>query len=175
MVSLRNDKSGFSLAEILIVIALIGILASVVLLNLGSSETKAKERTLQGQLQAMRTAIDLYRSDHGRYPCAQGDFYYPCSQVQFERKLTYFTRADGAASATKSTTYTYGPYLEEFPTDPFSELDTVEWSLGSERLMATIVNEVDGSDGTGGWYYEPESGNIIANLGADFPNEYAGF
>ncbi len=171
----RSDQHGFSLAEVLIVIALLGILASVVLLNLGSSDVKAKEQTLKSNLSAMRTAINLYRSDHGRYPCSTGDYGYPCSDTDFQRKLTRFTREDGRTSATKNTSYKYGPYLDDFPTDPFGESSVIEWSLGTERLKTTIANAIDGGTGTGGWYYEPESGIILGNLGSAFPNEYAGF
>lgn len=171
---LKNSR-GFSLAEILIVVALLGILASVVLLNLGSSDVKAKEQALQSNLHAMRTAIDLYRGDHGRWPCSQGDYNYPCSDQEFKYKLTRYSRDDGRTSQTKNTTYKYGPYLKDFPTEPFSQTDSLTWALGTERLKQALANQVDGSGGNGGWYYEPESGNVIANLGAAFPNEYANF
>lgn len=170
-----NNQKGFSLAEVLIVVALLGILSSIVLLNLGGSDTAAKERTLRGNLQALRSAIKMYHSDHGRYPCSTGDYNYPCSDDEFRNKLTRYSRLDGRTSVNKNATYTYGPYLDDFPMEPFSASDSLTWSLNTERLKERIANVVDGSAGNGGWYYEPESGNIIANLGSDYPNEYAGF
>lgn len=170
-----KDSRGFTLAEVLIVIALLGILASIVVINFGGSDTSANERTLKANLQAMRSAIALYKSDHGVYPCSSTDYYYPCTQQRFEQKLTMYSRKDGAVSANKNASYTYGPYLDDFPIEPFSQADSLTWSLGTERLKVTISNLVDGSAGNGGWYYEPESGVIIPNLGAAFPNEYAKF
>jgi prepilin-type N-terminal cleavage/methylation domain-containing protein len=175
MLRFYPNQRGFSLAEVLIVIALLGILSSVVLLNLGGSDTAAKERTLKGNLQALRSSVKMYRSDHGRYPCSTGDYDYPCTDQQFRYKLIRFSRADGRTSATKNSQYTYGPYLDDFPEEPFSASDSLTWSIGTERLKATIANVVDGSSGDGGWYYEPESGNVTANLGSAYPNEYAGF
>jgi prepilin-type N-terminal cleavage/methylation domain-containing protein len=175
MFRFSKDRGGFSLAEVLIVIALLGILSSIVLLNLGGSDTAAKERTLKGNLQALRSAVKMYHSDHGRYPCSTGDYHYPCTDQQFREKLTRYSRADGRTSANKNAQYAYGPYLDDFPTEPFSASDSLTWSLGTERLKETIANVVDGSGGNGGWYYEPESGNITANLGSAYPNEYAGF
>ena len=172
---LSKNTRGFTLAEVLIVIALLGILASIVVLNFGGSDTPANERALRGNLQAMRSAIALYKSDHGRWPCSQGDYDYPCTQQQFERKLTRYSNKAGRTSTTKNATYAYGPYLDEFPIEPFSQADSLTWSLGTERLKETIANQVDGSAGDGGWYYEPESGTIVPNLGSAFPNEYARF
>jgi len=174
MTFVRNDR-GFTLAEVLIVIALLGILASIVVLNFGGSDRPANERALKGNLQALRSAVALYKADHGQWPCSTGDYNYPCTSAQFRDKLTRFSRKDGRTSANKNAEYAYGPYLDEFPVEPFSQADSLTWSLGTERLKATIANQIDGSSGNGGWYYEPESGIIVPNLGSAYPNEYAGF
>ena len=170
----RNQR-GFTLAEVLIVIALLGILASIVVLNFGGSDRPANERALRANLQSLRSAMALFKADHGYWPCSQDDYDYPCTSAQFRYKLTRFSRKDGRTNTTKNTTYAYGPYLDDFPVEPFSQADTLTWSLGTERLKETIANQVDGSSGNGGWFYEPESGTIVPNLGAAFPNEYARF
>jgi prepilin-type N-terminal cleavage/methylation domain-containing protein len=171
---LKNSK-GFSLAELLIVVALIGILATIVLVNFGSSDVKTKEAALQANVEALRTAIDLYRSDHGFFPGSQQDDGYPLTDAEFKEKLTYYSSNAGAVNTSKDDTYKYGPYLKEFPNEPFSNSDSLTWSLGTTRILSTIAASVAAGSGDGGWYYEPESGNVVANLGSDYPSEYAGF
>lgn len=169
------DHRGFSLAEVLIVIALLGILASIVVLNFGGSDRPANERALRGNLQGLRSAIALYKTDHGRWPCSTGDHDYPCTQEQFENKLTQFSNKAGETSTSKTVDFAYGPYLDAFPVEPFSQADSLTWSLGTERLKETVADVIDDGTGNGGWFYEPESGVLLPNLGATFPNEYARF
>ncbi|HKK69621.1 MAG TPA: type II secretion system protein [Candidatus Krumholzibacteria bacterium] len=171
----RNAQKGFTLAEVLIVIALLGILASIVVLNFGGSDRPANERALRANLQSLRSAVALYKADHGHWPCSEDDYGYPCSNQDFRRKLTWYSRKDGRTRNAKNATYAYGPYLDDFPVEPFSQADSVSWSLGTERLKERVADAVDGSSGDGGWYYEPESGVVVPNLGSAFPNEYARF
>jgi general secretion pathway protein G len=63
----RND-SGWTLVELLVVISLVMILASMALVQYRNSITSAKEATLRGQLFQMRDAIDQYYADKGKYP-----------------------------------------------------------------------------------------------------------
>lgn len=174
---LKKNNGGFSLAEILIVIALLGILATVVLLNLGGSDVKAKEASLQSNLETLRTAVDLYRSDHGFYPGGTGDADNGSLTSQlFMDKLTQYTDGTGNTSTSKTTVFKYGPYLKEFPSEPFTSTTTVTIAATGESLLETIGTAMETStSGTGGWYYEVGSGNIIANLGDGYPSEYAHF
>jgi prepilin-type N-terminal cleavage/methylation domain-containing protein len=62
-------KKGFTVLELLIVIAIIGILASVIIPSVNGGREKAlKSRTLS-ELKTMATALELYRNDNnGNYP-----------------------------------------------------------------------------------------------------------
>ena len=63
----RRD-SGWTLIELLIVITLVMILATLALTQYRGSITAAKEAALKSDLFLMRDAIDQYYADKGRYP-----------------------------------------------------------------------------------------------------------
>ena len=62
-----DSQSGFTLMEIMIVMALIATLAGVGLSMYGNSVTRAKEATLKEDLFRMRDAIDQYYADKNSY------------------------------------------------------------------------------------------------------------
>jgi general secretion pathway protein G len=63
-----DSQAGFTLMEIMIVMALIATLAGVGLSMYGNSVTRAKEATLKEDLFRMRDAIDQYYADKNKYP-----------------------------------------------------------------------------------------------------------
>jgi general secretion pathway protein G len=67
---LRKGAAGFSLLELLIVVALIGILASLVVPQFRKTPDKAREAVLKEDLFTMRDVIDQYYADKGRYPAS---------------------------------------------------------------------------------------------------------
>ena len=65
----RSD-SGWTIIELLIVIALISILASLAMVQYRNSITQSKEAVLKTDLFRMRDAIDQYYADKGKYPAS---------------------------------------------------------------------------------------------------------
>ncbi len=66
---MRATKSrGFTLIELLVVIAIIGIVVTVAVGQYRRSIVKAKEAVLRQDLYVMRTAINQYFADKGKYP-----------------------------------------------------------------------------------------------------------
>jgi len=69
----RASEGGFTLIELMIVMSLIVILASIGLAVYTNSVTRAKESVLKEDLFRMRDAIDQYYSDKGEYPTSLQD------------------------------------------------------------------------------------------------------
>jgi general secretion pathway protein G len=66
--SSRKRQRGFTLIELLVVCAIIGILSAAAVANYRRSIVKAKEAVLQQDLYTMRTLINQYFADKGKYP-----------------------------------------------------------------------------------------------------------
>lgn len=65
--------SGFTLLELLVVMAIIGLLASLVAPRYLSQIAKSEIQTARAQLDSLEKALDTYRLDVGHYPnTAQG-------------------------------------------------------------------------------------------------------
>lgn len=68
--SVANTK-GFTLLEMLVVIVMIGLLASLVAPKLFHKLGKSKIKIAQAQIGLIETAADAFRLDVGRYPSEQ--------------------------------------------------------------------------------------------------------
>jgi general secretion pathway protein G len=64
-------RAGFTLVEILVVIAIMAILAGMVALNLADRPGQAKVAAAEMQIGILKTAINVYRTDHGTIPTMQ--------------------------------------------------------------------------------------------------------
>lgn len=65
-----GHSSGFTLVELMIVVAIIGILATIAVPSYQSSLIKAKEAVLRQDLFTLRELLDHHRADKGKYPPA---------------------------------------------------------------------------------------------------------
>ena len=61
-------SAGFTLIEILVVMAIIAMLAVLVAPNLFNQRTGAMRDAAQAEISTLSTALDIYRLDVGRYP-----------------------------------------------------------------------------------------------------------
>lgn len=62
------SQAGFTLLELMIVMAIMGILITIAQPSLKQSIVKAKESVLKEDLFQLREAIDQYYADNGKYP-----------------------------------------------------------------------------------------------------------
>lgn len=67
----RHRGGGFSLIEMIVVLAIIGILASVVTVNVVQYVGKARREGTRLQLQEIRTALTAFHVAHGFYPTTE--------------------------------------------------------------------------------------------------------
>lgn len=63
-----SRRLGFTVIELLVVLAAIGLLLAVALPRYVQHVDSAREVTLKHNLRALREAIDMYYADRGRYP-----------------------------------------------------------------------------------------------------------
>jgi general secretion pathway protein G len=64
----KRRQRGFTLIELMIVVAILGILTAVAIPRFQNAPTKAKEAVLKTNLHTMREAFDQYFADKAAYP-----------------------------------------------------------------------------------------------------------
>jgi prepilin-type N-terminal cleavage/methylation domain-containing protein len=131
----------FTLVEILIVVIILGILATIIIGLFQNGTRDAAAASLKDNLRNMRSQLELYIAQHGSYPAL----------ATFEQQMTQFTDADGNVSATRTATHVYGPYIIHMPTLPVG--------VNKGKTTVTGLTYTAGF----GWGYEPTSGVFKAN------------
>ncbi len=66
-----GDKKAFTLIELLLVVVIISILASVILPRLTGKSKKARIAAAEADISAIETALQLYEQDNGVYPTTE--------------------------------------------------------------------------------------------------------
>jgi general secretion pathway protein G len=109
----QNDRSGFTLIELVITVAIISLLASVALPVGELAVQRTKEQELRRSLRDIREAIDAYKqaSDEGRIKRSIGESGYP-------KKLEDLVEGvEDLKSPKKDRIY----LLRRIPRDPFAD------------------------------------------------------
>ena len=132
-----TGRRGFTLVEILIVVLVLSILATIVLPQITAASEKSRLNTLKTNLIQMRKQIAVYKQQHGQWPKLD----------KFARQLTKPTDLEGNIVKRHSDDHYYGPYIIQIPDNPY-----------------TGDNEVDqAKPGQSDWYYNPDTGAFKAN------------
>ena len=132
-----RTKSGLTLVEFLIIAVILGILAAIVIPQFTSASIEARESRLLGNLQVVRSQIELYKIQHNDN--------LPGTDLSGDFVTAMTSRTDKYGEVGDTAEYKYGPYLEGIPENPFGSLDD-----------PTTVHEGDGTgvgDDSHGWYF----------------------
>jgi len=68
MVSLKNRSKGFTIVELLIVIVVIAILATLVIVTFTGIQQKARDSQRQTDINALNSHLEAYYASNGNYP-----------------------------------------------------------------------------------------------------------
>ena len=110
-------RGGFTLIEILVVVAIIGILASVLFASFEEGRQQSRDKSRQAELKEFQLAIELYKAQNGVYPDAGCN----APDTNFAGPGLY-----GSGAVTTCDVYIVGltpDYIQTLPTDPNQEQD----------------------------------------------------
>jgi prepilin-type N-terminal cleavage/methylation domain-containing protein len=129
----------FSLIELVIVVVIIAIIGAIAIPKMSRGSSGAADSSLVQDLATMRTAIDLYNTEHptATLTVAMGG-------PAVATALTSYSDSLGNTSPTKTATAIYGPYLKAVPTLP----------VGTNKGLTTVTATGPAGTGAFGWYFD---------------------
>jgi len=121
MTKIRSRADGgFSLIEILVVVVIIGILAAVVVPRVMDEPDRARVTKAQQDVQALVTALNMYRLDNFNYPST-------------EQGLEALVRQPSGQP--EAPNWKQGGYIDRLPTDP--------WGRDYQYLNPGVHGDID--------------------------------
>jgi general secretion pathway protein G len=100
----QNNEGGFTLIEIMVVIAIIGILATLIVPRIMGRPDEARVTAAKHDIGTLNQALKLYRLDIGRYPTT-------------EQGLSALVTRPSAEPVPQN--WKTGGYLDSLPNDPW--------------------------------------------------------
>jgi type II secretion system protein G len=106
----KLNKQGFTLVELLIVIVIIGILATIGFVAFSGAQNKAKKSKAQATLSNVKSKLGEYYVDNNNYPAAKsGVNTYLTDTSKGNSPALAKDFGDGSGTDTSSITYTASP------------------------------------------------------------------
>ena len=99
-----KKQLGFTLLEIMVVVVIMGMLASIVSFNVMGSKADAEVRKTRIDIKNIQQALDLYKLDNSRYPTT-------------EQGLKALIKKPTASPVPNN--WKKGGYVQELPEDPW--------------------------------------------------------
>jgi len=110
-----HRQRGFTLLEIMVVVVILGVLASMVIPNLMGNKDRADRQKAVSDLVTLENALEMYKLDNGRYPT-------------LEQGLNALTTKSDLAPEPRN--YREGGYLRRLPRDPWDNDYQLSFSAG---------------------------------------------
>ena len=134
-------KSGFTLIEVLIVVFIIGLLASVVLIGLGAFRQRGRDARRVADLRSAQNALELYYTKNNQYPKVTGSG----SQTWTDLETAINNANIGVSSIPKdplggSATYEYSSDATDVP-----QSYVLKAAL-EDKNNQVLKDDLDGSD-----------------------------
>jgi prepilin-type N-terminal cleavage/methylation domain-containing protein len=156
---IRLKQKGFTLIELMIVVAIIGILAAIAIPRFADMLEKSREGSTKGNLGSFKSAASIYYGDHeGQWPVE--------------------------INAANNTAHRFSLYLEVIPpvkvTGKFdlNTLSTQNPAIQGQGVSLTTANVVP-QVAFSGWLYDSTTGNVYVNSTLQdskrYPYSYYGF
>ncbi|TMM47850.1 type II secretion system major pseudopilin GspG [Colwellia ponticola] len=127
-----KKAQGFTLLEVMVVIVILGILASMVVPNLMGSQERANMQKAVSDVSALETSLSLYKMDNYDYPTT-------------EQGLDALV--DQTDIAPEPRRFPDGGYIKRLPKDPWGN-DYVLLNPGEQGKMDVFSVGPDGEAGT---------------------------
>jgi prepilin-type N-terminal cleavage/methylation domain-containing protein len=168
---MTRKEQGFTLVELLVVAVVLAIFAAIVVPQFASTTDEAKLSALKSDLAGLRSAIDLYRQQHGHWPGAVAATGATCpnsgtagtgainTAAALTSHLTMFTNAAGQACSTMDATFKYGPYVR----DDSLPANAVTGSTAVVMSGTGNLNMTGAAAPGAGWKYDYVVGKFIAD------------
>lgn len=92
---IRQDhkKRGFTIVELLIVVVVIGILASIVVVAYNGVTKQAGDAAVRNDLSQVAKKLEIYKAQNGRYPTSKEQL--EAAQLRINRSIYRLTNTDG--------------------------------------------------------------------------------
>jgi general secretion pathway protein G len=155
--------AAFTLVELMIVIIILGVVASLAIPQFSGASREARENTLRDDLRFLRSQVQMFRAQHRDvapgYP--HGNMGSSPTENDFCDQMLLFTSERCETSTTGSDVYKFGPYLSRVPANPINNQSTI-FMVGNGEPLPTDFPVMNGSDEYG-WIYKAETQEWKAN------------
>lgn len=147
---MKKTKFGFTLVELLVVMAIISILATVVISGFRSSQMRGRDAARKSDLKQLSNSLELFYADFGRYPAASGTEIAACPFDPVAKTGTACVFGAGSSQAEFTDGRTV--YFKRLPKDPASTQNyvyAVNSTYSKFQLFARFENPEDKNIMTG--------------------------
>jgi len=153
----RKGARAFSMIEMLIVVAILGIVGALVLPKFSDASHTARQNMLKDDLRYLRTQIIVFKAQHRDVPPGypNGNTALTPTADAFVEQMTRNTN-ELCAVGPAGPAYKFGPYLSRVPPNPINNLATIRVIPNGSPMPAEADNST-------GWIYKPETLEIVPN------------